>query len=221
MELLLRSARLAKIRGQVSEAEGTVRKVLTLQALNRDAAEMLGDILLEKGDAAGAKAALKTALDGHPGDVGLEEAYARAVLALSEAERAKAQAYSEAMRAGGRSGRSTVLPPVASLLICGLGQFLNEEAIKGVVMAVVGYLSLLLGFLIGGAPLTRAISSWLVGGNLAAATGRPAADVGRVSGLAVFLIVVCVLTWVVSIVDAGLVAKRRHGPRAGRTGWEV
>lgn len=209
------------MRGQLAEAEGALKEALSQDPNNPDAAEAYAEVLLQKGDAAAARDVLKRALEAHPESASLEESYARAVLAVSEAEHTRTLAYAETVRKGTRQPRSAALPPVASLLICGLGQFLNEEAAKGLVMAALAYISLLLAFLIGGQSLIRSFSSWLVGGNLAAATGRPPEDVGHVSGFAVFLIIAFALTVIVSIADAAVVAKRGHGPRTTPTGWEV
>jgi hypothetical protein len=220
-ELLVRSARLARMRGELEGAEQALRETLAQDPASSEAAQLLGEVLLEKGDASSAKELLSDAIERHPGDAGLEEAYAKTVLALEEAEYRKAQVYTEALRRHAGARKSAALPVVASGLVYGLGQFLNDEPAKGALIAGVGYISLLLAFVLGGRGLVGSISSWIVGGNLAAATGKPSAALGPVSGFAVFLLVVSSLAWLVGIVDAAIVAKKQSGPKGTETGWEV
>jgi thioredoxin-like negative regulator of GroEL len=76
IELELRAARLFLSRRQLPEARASLKRILAAEPDNRDAAELLGRALLDAGDSAGAQAALKSALEIHPGDERLEEVYA-------------------------------------------------------------------------------------------------------------------------------------------------
>jgi hypothetical protein len=99
-------------------------------------------------------------------------------------------------------------------VICGLGQFLNGEVAKGLVMAAVAYISLVLGIALGGKALMNGFWSLIVGQGVVSGGGRA-------SGFALFLTAVYAITCIVSIVDAALVARGSARSGRQRTGWDV
>lgn len=223
-ERLLTRANIQLRRGLPSEAEAAVRELLVLRPNYAPAHELLADVRLAQGDLPGALAALKAALSAEPGRATAEAKLARA--ALQASERARMQSMGMAYAAsdaslmrlpGGAKGGG--LSVAASLLIPGLGQYVNGETVKGIVLAAVYFLGLgLLSLLPDTQQMLHAVAR-LFAVVPEGARWRADAPIGGVTWLLLFIITA---DWLYAVVDAALVSRRaaRPGP-SPKDGWQV
>lgn len=222
-ERLLTRANIQLRRGLTSEAEAAVHSLLAKRPKDAGAWELLADIRLLRGDLPGTQQALRTSLGAQPGRATAEMKLGRAVLQASERERMQtmgmAYAASDAslVRFGGGGGRGAQWAAVGSALIPGLGQYVNGEVIKGIVVAAVYFLSLLLLSLLPDTQnLLHSIAGVAAGGH--SRRGGPAAGSG-VSFLAVLLFLLMTAAWVYGIVDAARASQRAAAPPKNG-GWQ-
>jgi hypothetical protein len=215
-ERLLTRANIQLRRGLTAEAEAAVHSLLGKRPKDAGAWELLADIRLSRGDLPGAQQALKTSLEAQPGRATAEMKLGRAALQASERERMQtmgmAYAASDAslVRFGGGSGRGGQWAALGSALIPGLGQGVNGEVVKGIVVASVYFLSLLLLALLPDTQnLLHSVAGVAAGGH--GRRGGSAAG-GGVSAVSVLLFLVMTAAWVYGIVDAARASRRAAAP---------
>lgn len=209
-------------RGQTVEAEKAVQELLQSHPGNAPALELQADILEARGDHEGAQASLKAAIEAEPGRTTAEAKLARAALKRGEQTRMQqmgvAYAASDAslMRLGDGSRRSSQWAALASALIPGLGQYVNGETTKGVILAVLYFaIFLVLSLLPDSHGLARQISLLFI----------PSVKAGHVrsepvSGFAWFLLVLLIADWLYAMIDAASAAKRAAATHE-KDGWQV
>jgi tetratricopeptide (TPR) repeat protein len=138
-EQLLRDAHIARVRGRFPEAESLCRRALDLTPDDVMGLEMLGDLLLEKGEWDDALARFRRALELQPEKASLEEKIARIALRKSEAERERAEA--ELLLASPTSKvaakRNATVAILLSLVCPGAGQVFNRQPVKGAIIVAV------------------------------------------------------------------------------------
>ncbi len=222
-ERLLTRANIQLRRGLTADAEAAVHSLLATRPLDAGAWELLADIRLTRGDLPGAQEALKTALKSQPGRATAETKLGRAALQASERERMQtmgmAYAASDAslVRFAGSGGRGAQWAAVGSALIPGLGQYVNGEVIKGIVVASVYFLSLLLLSLL---PDTQNLLHSVAGVFAGGRTHRGMTTTGGgVSIISVLLFLIMTVAWVYGMVDAAR-ASKRGAASAKDSGWQ-
>ncbi len=222
-ERLLTRANIQLRRGLTAEAEAAVHSLLAKRPQDAGAWELLADIRLSRGDLPGAQQALRSSLQSQPGRATAELKLGRAVLQASERERMQtlgmAYAASDAslIRFDGGGGRGALWAAVGSALIPGLGQGVNGEVVKGIVVASVYFLSLLLLSLL---PDTHTLLHSIAGMAAGGRAGRGgSARGGGVSILAGLLFLLMTAAWVYGIVDAARASQRAAAPPKNG-GWQ-
>jgi tetratricopeptide (TPR) repeat protein len=203
-EALLREAHVLRMRRQFGEAETKCRQALELRPDDVAGLEMLGDLLAEKGAVKEAAAAYQQALDQAPGRAALETKYARAALAMGEQQHQREMAElllrdPTASTAGRR--RNPMMALGLSAFWPGLGQFYNQEMLKGGVLAG----SSLLALLLGGDSFFRFLLA-LMGARVAPPT------TGAVFGILYFFL------WLYSVVDAPVRAQKLSADKGSGAG---
>jgi hypothetical protein len=201
-------------RGQMAEAEKSVTQILQARPDTAEAHELLADIRLSRHDYEGATESLKQALHIEPGRASAEAKLARAALRQYETERLKttgaAYAASEPslMRRMAGDQKNGRMAGFASALIPGLGQYLNGEPAKGIVLAAVYFLALIL--------LSLMLAPSAHGRLLRAPS---------LNGVSWFLIIAGTADWLYAVVDAALASQRTDAAsRSGKDrggGWQV
>lgn len=187
-ERLLRDAHLARRRGRFQQAFDAC--LLAVSKVPRDAAalEMLGDILQSLGRVDDAVAAYHRAGEADPTRGSAERKYAELVLM---------QDRSVASLVRQEEPRNPYLSVMLSALCPGLGQYYNGERAKAAVL--VGITLTLLILLL-----------WSPWGLSASASGLSSASSFLLAGLGI--------TYILSLVDANIGARRPHQTRSG---WDV
>lgn len=205
-ERLLTMANIQFRRGQTAEAEKSLAQVLEAKPRDAAAHELMADIKLARGDFEGGLQSLKSALEMDPGRATAEAKLARAALRRTEKERlqslgvAYAGADTAYVRLDGGSRRSGQWAALASAFLPGLGQFLNGETSKGVVVLLLYGLGVLLLALVPG--MGDALSQLFLS---AAGSHRRTAPV---SGFSWLLIVLLTAIWLYAVIDAVLISRR-------------
>lgn len=192
VEQLLRDAHIHRMRQQWAAAETLCRKALELDPDEAMGREMLGDLLMGKGDTAGALSAYRGALEKQPGKASLEDKIARAVLAQGEDEREKAEALLllESPLKKNEAKRNATLATLLSLFCPGLGQlFVFRQYVKGGILAAVGLLALTFG-------ISEMLKVFAVVAGAGRALDTKPNDVLAVLGL------LGILVWIYSLLDA-------------------
>ncbi len=221
---LLTVASIQLRRGQTAEAEAAVQEILQTRPTDAAALELLADIRLSRNDFDGAQAALQEALVTEPGRATAEAKLGRTALRRTEQQRigslgvAYAASDTALMRLAGGSRRSSQWATFASAMIPGLGQYVNGETVKGVVLAAVYFLAMAALTLLPDAQgLAHQISMLFV----------PSVHAGRavsapVGPAAWFLLFLLFGVWLYAVVDAALASRRAAvTPSPGRDGWRV
>lgn len=135
IERLLALANLQRMRGQLTDAESTCRKILEINPSDVVVREMLGDILRDCGKLDQALQEYRSAMEMAPGRASLETRYAKTVLEIAEREREKAIAQD--MIANPHKYTARQKSPVMAMLwaiVPGMGQFYNGDIMKAVVI---------------------------------------------------------------------------------------
>ncbi len=212
-ERLLTRANIQLRRGLTADAEAAVHSLLARRANDAGAWELLADIRLGRGDLPGAQDALKKSLGAQPGRATAEMKLGRVVLQAAERERMQtlgmAYVASDAslVRFAGNGGRGAQWAAIGSALIPGLGQYVNGEAVKGIVVASVYFLSLLLLALLPDTQnLLHSVAGVFAGGR--ARHGESGAG-GGVGFLGALLFLLMAAAWLYGIVDAARASQRR------------
>jgi tetratricopeptide (TPR) repeat protein len=221
---LLTVANIQLRRGQAAEAEKAVLEILQSRPDDPAAHEMLADIRLTRGDFAGAEEALQKALALEPGRPTAEAKLARAALRRTEQERiaqigvAYAASDTALMRfSGGGSRRNSQWAAFGSALVPGLGQYVNGETAKGIIIAAVYFLIIIImAVMPDTSGLFHQISLFFVP-NLRA--DRAAA--APVSGFTWFLLILLTADWLYAIIDAAAASRRASESSPKNDGWEV
>lgn len=143
-EDLTRRLTLASIqfrRGQTQQAKQELDTLLAFYPQSAQAYELQGDLLASEGNAAGAQEAYEAALRCEPGRVTAESKMARLTLRKTEetrrAELGVAYAGAETpsfAAANPDSGRNLMKAVIASAIFPGLGQIVQGEFIKGLII---------------------------------------------------------------------------------------
>lgn len=235
---LLTLANVQRVRGQLPEAQKTLRDALALggEATAADAPihEMLGDLLGADGKWDEAKAAYATAHALDPARVAAERKLAQAALHVAEAAQARALADAvlrgEALpsavggSASSQGKRSPAMAMFFSAVIPGAGQLYNGQTVKGLLCIAVTVITLLAIWLVpGGALVLDQIVSMIVPG------AKKRLAPGEAPPFVWFLVLLSAVVWLYSVLDAPTVAakmsddRRRGGvpPEGDRSGWEV
>lgn len=203
VEQLLRDAHIQRMRQQWAAAEALCRKALELDPDDAMGREMLGDLLLGKGNTDGALTEYRAALALQPTRAVLEEKIARAVLQQNEEEREKleAQLLLESPQKKNEAKRNATLATLLSLCCPGLGQLLvYRQTVKGGILASVGLLALAFG-------ISEMLKVFAVIAGAGRSLDSPPNDVLAALGL------LGVLVWIYSLLDAaGTGGKGRKRP---------
>jgi tetratricopeptide (TPR) repeat protein len=195
VEALVRDANLCRMRRQFVEAEERCRAALDLRPDDASALEMLGDLLAEKGSLQEAASTYQRAMAASPGRATLEEKHARLALELGEQQHQRQMA--EMLLANPRAASSSLPPrnPLIALALStlwpGLGQFYNQEFVKGLAVAA----GAVLAFVLGGVALLRLV--FAMSGTRLAPSG-----IESVFGL------IYGFLWLYSVIDAAVQAQR-------------
>lgn len=216
-ERALTRANIQLRRGLTADADAAVGFLLAQSPDHAGAWELLADIRQARGDLAGTLEALRKSLAAQPGRATAEVKLGRVVLQVSERERMQtlgtAYVASEPSlmgTSGAGSGRGTQWAAVGSALIPGLGQYANGEVVKGIVVASVYFLSLLLLSLLPDTQnLLHAVAGTVAGGH-AHHGGQAGSGGGSIA--AALLFVTMTASWLYGIVDASRAAKRAALP---------
>jgi len=128
-------------RGSFAEAEAAAQAILAARPGDAFAHETLGDVLAGRGDADGAKAAYKAALAHEPGRASAESKFATLTLEGAESRRRSALGVGYAaedthlVRSG--AGRGLWAGIVGSAICPGLGQIVQGQVVKGVILVAI------------------------------------------------------------------------------------
>ena len=128
-------------RGSFAEAEAAAQAILATRPNDAFAQETLGDVLAARGDVDGAKAAYKTAMAHEPGRASAESKFATLTLEGEEARRRAALGVGYAaedthlVRSG--AGRGLWAGIVGSAICPGLGQIVQGQTTKGVILVAI------------------------------------------------------------------------------------
>lgn len=137
-------------RGQVSEAEASVRAILAERPADAGASELLGDVLSAREDWDAAAASYQAALKAEPGRASAEAKFGKTALRRAEQQSREKMGVAYASedtalvrREGGARGGWPVI--LGSLLCPGLGQIVQGQTLKGGIL--LGVFLLCLGLL--------------------------------------------------------------------------
>jgi len=208
VERLLLEAHLLQRRGQPEAAMARCRQALDLDSRAWEAHDLAGDVLSAQGRPAEALEHYRAAHDLVPEQASIEEKIARATLAQAERDWMR-----EGVGGGAAVEDKPLGPPrtpgiaaLLSLVLPGLGQGYNRELMKGVIiLAVVVILWIVVLFQAG-----ASLGGLGEGGGAGARVDMFQALFGAKTMVWLVLIL---LVWFYSIVDAALVASRPAGGR--------
>lgn len=209
VERAVRNAAIFLRRGDISSAESECRAAADIAPNDPAVLELLGDILLARGDRAAARDSYKRATELSPGASSPETKYARLVLNLGEEEfEAKRRQELDARRSGAASNSgSTVVATLASMLWPGLGQWYNGETTKAIILAVVYGLIVLV--LLATGDLVRLMTLFF--GHRTAQHGQVAGE--QISVAAGLLWGGAAMAWLYAVIDAPLRASQKAKPK--------
>jgi tetratricopeptide (TPR) repeat protein len=226
---LLTAANVARMRHDLQSAEEKVRQALQIKPDLAAGHAFLAEILLARGDGEGALEAYTRAQQLSPGSTKYEDGYAKATLAVAEAERRKALALNAAT--GARPPmppRNPTLAVLASLVIPGAGQLYNGQVAKAVIFLALVVGLFLLGTVLSGAQVVKWFSAQFVpqleGAYDVEHAGAGGVNLdyrGAVSRIGVVCYVIFTILYIWNFVDAGLTANRLNREDTGKSGWEV
>lgn len=212
IERLLRTAKLHQMRQSLEEASAVCRQALELDPNNADAIELMGDLLVARGELEAGLEHYQRAMRLQP-RASTEEKVARLALRIAEEKRRAVPPDAASTPATARR----VNPSTAcalSVLWPGLGQVYNGEHTKGLILFAVALIDFIVGVVVA-TPHVRALRSALLG------SGGPLG--APVPALLWFALLVWTGLWLYALVDASLTATaigRGEGP-GSKSGWEV
>jgi tetratricopeptide (TPR) repeat protein len=148
VEQLLREAHVYRMRGQTGAAETLCRQAMELAPEDMIGRELLGDLLVEKGQVDEALELYRKAFEAQPQKASLEEKIARAVLKKDEEERERitAQLMVSSPVSRAERKRHATVTLLLSMMCPGLGQIVMGQTVKGAILLAIGVLSLYIGF---------------------------------------------------------------------------
>lgn len=209
--VLVTAARIALRRGKPDEARAKLKQVFALDASDRDALELLGDLFMEDGEQAKALRVFERGASLYPKHRAFEEKAALAHLDLEEMRRDQ-ERRADVLQTGARDKLLDRKPGVAfgfSLMVPGVGQFYNGENERGA-MFFGGALVLFVSWFF---PLTNAIKA-VTAMNVARGGGsfRMSAALAQLGDFGRALLFLTIAAWVGayvwSAVDAMIGAER-------------
>lgn len=196
-EQRIREANLLRMRGQVAAAERELMRAIELSPGDAQAFEMLGDVQRQAGRAADALKSYTRAseLPAAPGTrASLESKMARMAL---ESNRGAVGAIGNAALLSGNAA----IPVVSSAVMPGVGQMISGRTILGVIIFLAWVTSLILIFEL---PASRNAIADVMN----QIRGGPPPSVGAGAILLLVLCLINVGTWLYSVVDAWISARR-------------
>ena len=208
-------ARNALKAGERDKAQEAIKNAFAANPGDASAIDLLGDLYLEEGETERALQLYSRALEAHPGHTIFEEKLAICKLDLAEIEADKLlkNVVLEKGDEGKEFERSPSKAVTLSLFLPGAGQFYNEQIEKGAIM-LGGYFLSTIGWFY---PLWNALGALPKGQRL-----DFAAALGSLSGLSALsyrlFSLLSLAIFVVSLWDAGIVAKRWNEERRQRLG---
>ncbi|MCC6484287.1 MAG: tetratricopeptide repeat protein [Armatimonadetes bacterium] len=136
LQKLLRNANIYLRREDLDSAETNCRAAIDMARDNAEAYELLGDVLVKRGEAQEAAEAYHAAMKKAADPARPETKYAKIVLSLSEAARHESDLQAAMETPPTKSAqRSPVVGFLASMFWPGLGQWYNGENTKAVILA--------------------------------------------------------------------------------------
>jgi len=231
---LLTLANVHRMRGQLSEAQETLRKALALSGSDTPSRadapihELLGDILALDDKIVPAKDAFDTAHRLDPDRASAERKYAQMTLRLAQEAEEKAVAAallrgekpSSLVSAAAQVKRNPSLALLLSVMLPGAGQLYNGQMVKGAICLAIYLPALLIVLFAPGATDFFKQVLPLLGG----AISRQRDEVSPL--LSLFLLLAGMI-WIYAVIDAPMMATKTSRdtdptkPLADKTGWEV
>jgi tetratricopeptide (TPR) repeat protein len=201
LDALLREANIHRLRGQTLEAEERCRAALELQPEEATALEMLGDLLRERGRLDEAAEQYQSAIAAAPERLSAERKFAELTLELAERQRLRDQAAFLLSNPPStvQQRRNVTLALLLSAIFPGLGQFYNQQWLKGCILAV----AVLICLGLGGDALLRLVFT--------IASARPA---GAVSQWGAWFGFLGFVFWLYAVIDAVVTAQKRSAGTA-------
>jgi tetratricopeptide (TPR) repeat protein len=202
LDALLREANILRMRGQAQAAEERCRAALELSPGDSSALEMLGDFLRERGRLEEAAEQYRQAATAAPERPSPERKFAEITLELAEQQRLRdAAAFMLANpRSPKEQRRNVYFALFLSSIFPGLGQFYNQELIKGGCLVAGALLCLVLG----GDALFRLVF-----------TVAAMRNSGPVNQYGAWFGMLGLVLWLYAVVDAVVTAQKRNAGRAG------
>jgi len=206
---LLGRATLARAHQKLDEALALARKAASLEEKSWESHELVGDLLMEKGDAEAAMASYRRAREIAVDRPLLEDKIARAALrqATDQAAARRTQALLDGTAKADAPKRNPGYAALLSFVIPGLGQVYNGEIVKGLVL-LVAYVAL---FSVAVLSALQGLSLMPRGG--AGPVYGPSLDVSAIlgalfDGVGLIWMLLLIGLWVYAIADAALRATR-------------
>ncbi len=207
---LLGRATLLRTKGQRAEALQLTQQAIALDEKGWEAHELAGDLQLEAGRGDFALDSYRKAHELNPSRTALEDKIARA--ALARAARLQTVEMSQALLSGRikpSTPRKSGFAALMSMIVPGLGQLYNGEAIKGFVLVALWVACFAL--------MGMSLKSQIVVGP-ASSQGSlygPSVDLGSIasamfSGLTAIWSILTLVIWIYAIADAAIVANRAN-----------
>jgi tetratricopeptide (TPR) repeat protein len=202
LDALLREANILRLRGQAEEAEQCCRAALELEPQEATAHELLGDLLRERGRLEEAAERYQSALAAAPERPSAERKYAEVALELADRQRLRDQAAFLLANPPSQvqHRRNVTLAVLLSGLFPGLGQFYNQQPVKGAILVGAALVCLAMG---GDALLRLAFT---------VIAARPS---GAVSQWGAWFGFLGFVFWLYSVIDAVVTAQKRGSGTAG------
>ena len=206
---LLGRATLARAHHKLDEALALARKAASLEETSWDSHELVGDLLMEKGEAEAAMASYRRAREIVVDRPLLEDKIARAALsqATDQAAARRTQALLDGTARPDAPKRNPSYAALFSFVVPGLGQVYNGEILKGFIL-LVSYVALfsvaMLSALQGLSLMRRAATGPVYG---------PSFDVSAIlgalfDGVGLIWMLLLIGLWAYAIADAALRASR-------------
>lgn len=206
---LLGRATLARAHRRLEEALEFARQAAALEETSWESHELVGDLLMEKGEAEAAMASYRRAREIVVDRPLLEDKIARAALrqAADQAAARRTQALLDGTARAEAPKRNPGYAALLSLVIPGLGQIYNGQVLKGIILLVV-YVSLfsvaMLAALQGLSRMPQATAGPVYGPSL-----DLSAMLGALfDGVGLMWMLLLIGLWIYAIADAALRASR-------------
>ncbi|MBI3945798.1 MAG: hypothetical protein HY321_07755 [Armatimonadetes bacterium] len=211
---LLRAAKLHQMRKALDEASVACRQAMELDPGSADACELMGDLLVSRGELEAALDHYQRAMKLQP-RAATEERVARLALRIAEEKQRSAAPDTSPVAVAPRRANPSVACAL-SMLWPGLGQLYNGEHRKGLALFAAYFFDFVL-IVVMAIPHVRALRYAVFGSGRAMGGGPP------VPALLWLLLLVGGGLWIYALIDASLTATAlsRGERRGAKTGWEV